>query len=86
MLRRMVLNRTLSQVAASRSRVMAERLVDRRHPHLGPLAERAWQLRANLSFYDALYVALAEALDCPLVTADQRLARAARDIVQLEVV
>ena len=40
------------------------------------LAERAWELRDNLSFYDGLYVALAEALDAPLLTSDARLARA----------
>src|SRR5262245_50416498 len=34
------------------------------------LAERSWELRDNLSFYDGLYVALAEALDAPLLTAD----------------
>lgn len=37
---------------------------------------RAWELRRNLSIYDASYVALAEALDAPLVTLDHRLARA----------
>jgi predicted nucleic acid-binding protein len=41
-----------------------------------PLVRRAYELRANVSAYDAAYVALAEALDCPLVTVDQRLARA----------
>lgn len=41
-----------------------------------PLMPRAYELRANVSTYDAAYVALAEALDCPLLTADQRLARA----------
>jgi len=35
-----------------------------------------WALRANLSAYDACYVALARALDCPLLTSDQPLARA----------
>jgi predicted nucleic acid-binding protein len=35
-----------------------------------------WELRTNLSAYDALYVALAERLDAPLLTADARLARA----------
>ena len=41
-----------------------------------PVAERAWQLRHNLTIYDGWYVALAEALSCPLVTLDRRLARA----------
>ncbi len=40
------------------------------------LLHRVWQLRDNLSAYDASYVALAEFLGCPLVTADARLARA----------
>jgi predicted nucleic acid-binding protein len=40
------------------------------------LSERAWQLRANITFPDACYVALAEALGCPLVTTDMRLVRA----------
>lgn len=41
-----------------------------------PLVRRAYELRANLTAYDATYVALAEQLDCTLVTADARLARA----------
>ena len=41
-----------------------------------PLLERAWQLRDSLSAPDALYVALAEALDATLLTLDRRLARA----------
>jgi len=43
---------------------------------VGGLLMRMWDLRANLSAYDATYVALAESLDCPLVTADSRLATA----------
>lgn len=41
-----------------------------------PLLPRVWQLRENLSAYDAAYVALAEILDAPLFTADLRLTRA----------
>jgi predicted nucleic acid-binding protein len=46
-----------------------------RAPH-GPLLGRAWELRVRLTPYDAVYIALAEALDVSLVTADRRLARA----------
>ena len=41
-----------------------------------PFAQRVWELRDNLTSYDGWYVALAEALDCPLVTLDRRLGRA----------
>lgn len=41
-----------------------------------PLMLRAFELRANVTPYDACYVALAEVLDCVLLTADSRLARA----------
>jgi len=41
-----------------------------------PFADRIWELRANVTAYDAWYVALAEFLDCPLATLDLRLARA----------
>ena len=44
------------------------------HRHL---MERCWELRANVTTYDAFYVALAEALGAPLVTADRKLANAA---------
>ena len=46
-----------------------------RYPAL-PLLPRIAELRANVTAYDAAYVALAEALSCPLMTADQRLANA----------
>lgn len=47
----------------------------RRHL-LTPLLPRIWALRANLTAYDASYVALAEALECPLLTFDTRIADA----------
>jgi predicted nucleic acid-binding protein len=46
-----------------------------RYPGL-PLLRRVFELRANLTAYDAAYVALAEALGCELITADGRLAGA----------
>lgn len=48
----------------------------RRYRH-EPMLARMWSLRANLTAYDATYVALAEALDCPLVTFDARIGNAA---------
>jgi predicted nucleic acid-binding protein len=56
-----------------------------RVPHRG-LVERAWQLRDNVSFYDALYVALAEALGAPLLTLDARLARAPGVRAEIELI
>ena len=45
-----------------------------RHAHFD-LLPRIWELRANVTAYDAAYVALAEILACPLLTTDARLAR-----------
>jgi predicted nucleic acid-binding protein len=50
------------------------------------LLERAWRLRHNITAYDAMYVALAEALDTPLITTDAHLAAAARDHTKVTVV
>ncbi|MEO8811281.1 MAG: type II toxin-antitoxin system VapC family toxin [Caulobacteraceae bacterium] len=50
----------------------------RRHAHQIFLP-RAWELRHNFTAYDAIYVALAEALDAPLLTLDRRLAATARE-------
>lgn len=55
-----------------------------RYPHL-PLLERVWELRRNLTPCDAAYVALAEELDCSLVTADRRMARASGIRCEIEV-
>lgn len=41
-----------------------------------PFADRVWELRGNVTAYDAWYVALAEALDVPVATLDVRLANA----------
>jgi predicted nucleic acid-binding protein len=57
----------------------------RRYPH-DFLLPRIWDLRNNLTAYDAAYVALAEALDAPLLTRDRRLAAAAGHRAQIELV
>ena len=73
-LRRLVLSDKLPEGHALQALATAERLGLRRHPSRC-LWPRAWELRTNLSAYDALYVALAEQLDAPLLSADARLAR-----------
>jgi predicted nucleic acid-binding protein len=55
----------------------------RRARHLHLLA-RCWELRHNLTPYDACYVALAELLEVRLVTADRRLARASGTRCEIE--
>ncbi|MHB1988013.1 MAG: type II toxin-antitoxin system VapC family toxin [Acidimicrobiales bacterium] len=55
-------------------RYLATSRADRYPAH--SLLEPVWELRGNLPVYGASYVAVAELLDCALVTADGRLARA----------
>lgn len=56
-----------------------------RYPH-DFLLPRVWELRDNLIAYDALYVALAEVLDAPLLTRDRRIATAAGHRARIELV
>jgi predicted nucleic acid-binding protein len=56
-----------------------------RHPH-EPLLTRVWELRENPTAYDAVYVALAEALGTTLPTCDRRIGRAPGMRGRLEVV
>ncbi len=57
----------------------------RRYPH-DFLLPRIWDLRHNLTAHDAAYIALAEALDAPLLTRDRHLAAAAGHHAQIELV
>lgn len=61
-----------------RAHLAAEDLTDLRLARAShtPLMRRCWELRQNLTVYDAAYVALAEVLDTTLLTADARLANA----------
>ena len=64
-------------VAADRAEAAVRRLEEldlQRHRH-GPMLPRIWSWRANLTAYDAAYVALAEVVDCPLLTTDARLSK-----------
>jgi predicted nucleic acid-binding protein len=74
-LRRQVIANNVSPDVAWRALDAWRRLGMTRYPVFS-LLDRVWALRDNLSAYDASYVALAEHLTCPLVTADGRLARA----------
>ncbi len=68
-----------SRLPADRAAVALDDLADfpaHRWP-AEPLLPRIWELRDNLTAYDATYVALAESLDATLLTADVRLARGA---------
>ena len=56
-----------------------------RYPH-DFLLPRIWQLRNNASAYDAAYLALAEMLDCPLITCDQALVGVPGHTAEVQVV
>jgi predicted nucleic acid-binding protein len=73
-LRRLVASRALTMDRASDVRSDFADLEIVRYPH-HPLADRMWELRHNLSAYEACFVSLAEALDVPLITTDAHLAR-----------
>lgn len=73
-----------AKAAREALRDLMEMRLQRVSHHL--LAERAWELRENVSFYDALYVALAEQLEAPLVTLDSRLSRAPGLRAEIELV
>ena len=78
----------IGDASAARATQALVDLVDlsiERHDH-EPFLGRIWQLRSNLTAYDAAYVALAEALDAPLLTCDGRLARAPGHDVVIELV
>jgi predicted nucleic acid-binding protein len=76
------------EVSPSRAEEAIADLTDldlNRHAHVD-LAGRVWKLRDNISAYDAMYVALAEAIRAPIVTCDTPLARAPGHRAQVEVV
>jgi predicted nucleic acid-binding protein len=75
-LRRLVAAGELDSADAENALVDLADLPLRRSPHTW-LLDSAWRLRSNVSFYDALYLALAQELELAIVTLDARLARAA---------
>lgn len=84
-MRRLVQAREITVARADVAISDFEGLVIERHAHR-PLFRRVWGLRASLSAYDATYVALAEALSAPMLTCDEKLARAHGHKAKLEVV
>jgi predicted nucleic acid-binding protein len=76
-LRGLVIGRRVSEKLGRSCLDVWRQLAVTRYPAHG-LLERVWQLRDNVTAYDAVYVALAEQLDCPLVTADARIAAVSR--------
>ncbi len=75
MLRRASLSGGLEERRSAQALADLSALPLRRAPHL-PLLPRIWELRQNVTAYDAAYVALAEVLESALATADRRLDRA----------
>lgn len=76
------------EIDGERGRMALADLADlplRRYPH-DLLLPRIWELRNNLTAYDAAYVALAEALGAPLLTRDKRLAAAPGHTARIELV
>ncbi len=74
----------LSEERAADARSDFAELALTRYPH-HPLSDRVWQLRHNLTAYDATFIALAELLDAPLLTCDARLASAPGNRADVEV-
>jgi len=72
-LRNRMLRLEVTADAARQALTRLQRLPVARHP-LMPLLDRVWELRANLTPYDAAYAALAERLRLPLLTADKAMA------------
>ena len=84
-LRRAVLRGLMSERRAEQSLALLAQLPVTRHSH-GAFRRRCWQLRANLTAYDAMYVALAEGLSARLLTRDARITRAPEVRALVEVV
>ena len=84
-MRRKLLRAELRHERAAAAIDLLERLRCARYPHT-VLLRRSWELRDELTVYDATYVALAERLALPLLTLDVGLARAAERHVAVELV
>jgi predicted nucleic acid-binding protein len=84
-LRRLVRSGEVSSVRAGEAIADLVDLDLHRHAHVDLLG-RAWRLRDNITAYDAMYVALAEAIAAPIVTCDSPLAKAPGHRARIEVI
>ena len=84
-LRRLVLRGLLDARAGAAALRRWQDFDIERYPH-EPLLGRVWELRSNVTAYDAIYLALAEGLSMVLVTGDRRLARVPGARTAIEVI
>lgn len=82
-LRRQWIARLLSDQRAALALKSLRTTIMTKHP-IEPLVQRMWDLRRNVTAYDAAYVALAEQLDVPLITRDLRLSRSSGHAARIE--
>ena len=83
--RRLVARELVGEALAVAAMAQLQRLPLSRYPH-APFLDRIWELRATVTPYDAAYLALAEAVEAPLVTLDHRLAKATGPACVIEVI
>jgi len=84
-LRRFAARRQISAERGRSALELLERFPIARYPH-EPLLTRIWELRPNLTAYDAAYIALAEGLDATFLTRDMRAASAPTHRATVEVI
>ncbi|GIH68113.1 MULTISPECIES: type II toxin-antitoxin system VapC family toxin [Sphaerimonospora] len=82
-IRGLLLGGKISEARAEGARIVKAGLPFTRHAD-DLTADRAWDLRANFNGYDATYVALAEALDCALVTTDEKIYKVASKYIDVD--
>lgn len=85
-MRRAVRRGDIKDITAATALRALSNLIDHRYVHTGRMAELAWELRHTVSYYDALYVALATMLGQPLLTSDVKLTKASGLTCQVELI